>query len=182
MKRLFLLVAVTLVALCGSIATTNAQAPERQNWNGGFPLYGNVESVTITWYELHDKFGEVIRGDVQGKHKYCFNNAGDVIEYAHYNSDGSLPWKYIYKYDSYGNMIEDACYYSDSSLDRKSIPKYDSSGNMIEEACYNSAGSLRGKSIYKYDSSRNLIEVTKYNGDALIPEYQVEYKIVYRND
>ena len=65
MKRLFL-----LVALCGSIATTRAQAPERQGWNGGFPLYGNVESVTITGYELHDKFGEVIRGNVQYKKKY----------------------------------------------------------------------------------------------------------------
>ena len=68
MKRLFLFMAVSLVALCSSIATTNAQAPERQNWYGGFSLYGNVESVTITGYKLQDKFGEVIRGDVQGKY------------------------------------------------------------------------------------------------------------------
>ena len=101
MKRLFL-----LVALCGSIVAAKAQAPERQNWDGGFSLYGNVESVTITEYELQDKFGEVIRGDVQFKEKYCFNNAGDVIEDASYNSDGSLSCKWISKYDSSANMIE----------------------------------------------------------------------------
>ena len=116
MKRLFLLMAVTLVALCGSIATTKAQAPERQNWDGGFSLYGNVESVTITGYELQDKFGEVIRGDVQGKCKYCFNNAGDVIEEAYYNSDGSLKRKDIYKYDSSRNIIELTEYKSDALI------------------------------------------------------------------
>ena len=156
MKRLFLLVAVSLVALCSSIATTKAQAPERQGWDEDFSLYGNVESVTITQYELQDKFGEVIRGDVEDKNKYCFNNVGDVIEYAYYNSDGSLYSKYI--------------------------SKYDSSGNKIEYARYNSDGSLNWKYIYKYDSSRNIIEVTGYKSDALIPMNQTEVKIVYRNE
>ena len=121
MKRLFL-----LIALCGSIATTRAQAPERQNLIIGeedFPLYGNVESVTITCYAVQEKFGEVIRGDVQDKEKYCFNNAGNKIEYAKYNSDGPLDCKYIYKYDSSGNMVEWAEYNSDGSLYCKEIYK-----------------------------------------------------------
>ena len=95
MKRLFFAIALVAVS-CLSLsacatdskkesssesmsdcATAKPEAPERQGWSGDFPLYGNVESVTVTKYKLHDKFGEVIRGDVQRMDKYCFNNAGD---------------------------------------------------------------------------------------------------------
>ena len=114
MKRLFLLSAIALVAICSNaygsslIGTpTKPEAPERQGWwEEDFPLYGDVESVTITTYELKDRFGELIRGNVDSSCKYYFNAAGDVIESAVYNSDGSLNDKTIYEYDSEGNIIE----------------------------------------------------------------------------
>jgi hypothetical protein len=53
---------------------------------------------------------------------------------------------------------------------------------MVEYAQYNSDGSLNWKKIYKYDSSGNMIEATTYDSEALIPEYQEEIKIVYRNE
>lgn len=115
MKRLFLLTAITLVAMCGlsvscgSSDSKKAEAPERQGWNA-FPLYGDVESVIATNYELEEKFGEIVRGDIVRLSKYYFNAAGDVIEEARYYSDGSLYEKSIYKYDSAGNMIEETWY------------------------------------------------------------------------
>ena len=184
MKRLFLLSAIALVAICSSSCGSSLidtppkpEAPERQGWGKHSPLYGDVESVVETMYKLEEKFGEVVRGDILGCYKYYFNDAGDVIEDARYNSYGSLSSKSIYKYDSSGNMIESAWYDSDGSLFYKYIYKYDSSGNMIEEASYESDGSLGGKAIYKYDSSGNKIEGAWYRSDGLL-----FHKYIYKYD
>ena len=107
MRRLFLLIFITIAALFSSY-DLKAEAPERQGWEEVFPLYGDVESVVVTRYKLEEKFGEVVPGDNLGCHKYYFNDTGDVIEEAGYKSDGSLREKRIYKYDSSVNMIEKA--------------------------------------------------------------------------
>ena len=185
MKRLFF--AITLVAVCclsmsayatdsQSDSSSKPKAPERQGWGDPLnplvplvpldPLYGDVESVVITTYELEDKFGEVVRVGITDDTKYYFNEAGDVIEKAYYNSDGSLRSKDIYKYDTSGNQIEKAYYNSDGSLEDKRIYIYDASGNEIEYAVYNSDGSLNWKSICKYDSSGNMIELAGYRSDG----------------
>ena len=219
MKRIFLfLAAISLLVACsGEESNSEAEtkqsseandvkpkAPERQGWKGS--LYGDVESVTISEYDLKEKFGEVVKGDLEERVVGRFNEKGDVIEGAEYNSDGSLDEKIIYKYDSKGNEIERAEYNSDGSLDDKLIYKYDSKGNKIEQAFYNSDGSLNEKIIYKYDSKGNeierarynsdgsldrkliykydskgnIIECTKYRGEIMTPEDLTEYKIVYR--
>ena len=207
MKRLFLLSAIAIVAICSSScgssskqesqsdssskqesqsdssqsgAPAKPEPPERQGWWEYFPLYGDVESVVVAGYELEEKFGEVVRGDIKDSKKYYFNKAGDVIERVWYNSNGSLRYKHIYKYDASGNVIEGVVYNSDGSLDSKLIYKYDASGNKIEYAVYNSDGSLDSKHIYKYDASGNMIEMTEYSGEALLPDRQTVYEITYR--
>ena len=110
-KRLFLLCAISVVAMCSAAASANPEPPKRQGWDSDLPLYGNVESVVVTQYKLKEKFGKVVRSKITGYKKYHFNEVGDVIK-AEYNSDGSLREKYIYKYDSAGNMIEKARYKS----------------------------------------------------------------------
>jgi hypothetical protein len=209
MKRIFLLIAITIAALLSSY-DLKAEAPERQGWEANTPLYGDVESVVRTQYKLEEKFGEVVRGDIMGYGKYCFNKAGDVIEEAVYDPYNSLrDWKHIYKYDSSGNMIESAEYLSDGRLIDKFIYKYDTSGNIIERAWYDSYGSLgekriykyeydtsgnmivkaeyesdgslREKYIYKYDSSGNMIDATGYRSEALTPMLLTVYEITYSN-
>ena len=155
MKRLFLLFSITTAALFSSCDLLKPEAPERQGFEEGIPLYGDVESVVITQYKLEDKFGEVVRGGIRGCREYYFNDAGDIIERAWYNSDGLL-------------------------ID-KAICKYDSSGNMIEYADYDPDGSLFVKYIYKYDSRGNVIEATGYRGEALTPRSLVVFEITYRN-
>ena len=187
MKRLFLLSAIALVAICSSScgssqsgAPAKSEPPKRHGWDYS-PLYGDVESVVMTEYKLEQKFGEIVRGDIESRNKYYFNEAGNVVESAHYNFDGSLNSKMVYKYDSAGNPIESASYESNGSLDNKWVHKYDSAGNMVEETSYDPDGSLRYKSIYKYDSSGNIIEETKYSSEALVPQSQTVYEITYRN-
>ncbi|MDO5498015.1 MAG: hypothetical protein Q4F45_09060, partial [Alistipes sp.] len=143
MKRLFILAIVALLPAISFAQVKKADAPKRQRYNGSFtPLYGDVESITIRRYILEDKFGEVVKGEMEVCDKYTFNQRGDVVEYEEYNSDGSLDWKDLYKYDSAGNMIEEAKYFSDGILIGKDLYKYDSAGNMIEIAEYNYDGSL----------------------------------------
>jgi hypothetical protein len=161
-------------------APAKPEPPVRYEWYG-VPLYGDVESVTITKYQLEDKFGEVVRGDIENCEKYYFNEAGDVIEYVQYNPDGSLREKKTYKYDASRNLVEKAYYDSDGSLDNKHTYKYDALGNMIEEASYESDGSLDNKHTYKYDSSGNRIEETIYSGEALVPHSQRVFEITCRN-
>ena len=215
MKRLFF--AITLVAVCclsmsacatdpQSDSSSKPEAPCRQGWDNDIPLYGDVESVAVVTYKLEEKFGEVVRVDIEDSEKYYFNKAGDVIEEASYwsdgsldcksickydssgnmiemagyNSYGSLDFKAVYKYDSSGNKIEGVSYNSGGSLDRKNIYKYDTSGNMIEWASYWSDGSLDRKDVYKYDASGNMTEETVYYSEALLPKRQTVYEITYR--
>ena len=182
MKRIFLF--LTALFLFTSYSIAKPKAPERQGWDN-YPLYGDVEEVTISEYELSEKFGEEVKGNLSSKELYKFNERGDVIEAARYNSDGELYDLYgnakaIYKYDSNGNEIEEADYNSDGELFWKKNSKYDSKGNQIEWAHYNSDGELRWKIIPKYDSMGNLIEGKKYESAIMIPRELTEYKIVYR--
>ena len=217
MKRLFTLLAIVAAAgltfSCGGNATKKndgavkkADAPERQGYEYDDPaLYGDVESVIRREYVVEEKFGEVVKGEMDESLTYRFNKRGDVIEKADYNSDGSLDDMNLYKYDSAGNMIEFTEYDFDGSLDvkfrykydsagnmievatyfygrlaEKLLHKYDSAGNKIEEAEYNSDGSLNWKRLYKYDSAGNIIENTYYKGEIMEPKYITEYEIVYR--
>ena len=181
------LVAMLVATSCAGSDSTSEEtatpakkkAPERECWYSA-PLYGDVECVTITDYDVADKFGEIVKDKITGKTFYRFNQKGDVIEWARYNSDGSLEWKNLYKYDSQGNQIEEAEYNSDGSLMSKWLYKYDSQGNLIEETSYDSDGSLDWKYISKYDSQGNLIELAEYKGEIMKPTEIDVREIVYR--
>ena len=154
MKRLTLILTILIAA--ASCALSAADAPKRHGWGEDGPLYGNVESVTVTKYSLKDSFGVISRSKINSKSCYKFKESGDVTEEASYKSDGSLSHKFIYKYDK--------------------------KGNLTEWATYNSDGSLRTKCIYeKYDSKGNRTEETQYDGSSLdrITRHVV-YTIIYR--
>lgn len=170
------LAALLLATSCAGSDTTSEEtvtpakktAPKREGWGDWHgPLYGDVESVTITEYKLSEKFGEIVKDKIDYKEVYKFNQNGDVVEMAAYNSDGSLYENWLCKYDSQGKLIEVAGYYPDGSLDDKSLYKYDSRGNQIEEAHYNSDGSLDRKHLSKYDSQGNMVEEARYFDGSL---------------
>ena len=182
MKRLSIfctvLVAMLLVASCADPG--KKKAPKRYGWNNeeyGL-LYGDIESVIITHYDVTEKFGEIVKKKHYGKKVYNFNPKGDVIENVIYDSDGSLISKILYKYDLLGNMIEKASYHSFFSwTDCRILYKYDSQGNMIEGADYDSSGSLECKYLYKYDLQGDLIEETLYD-----PDGSLRSKTLYKYD
>ena len=133
MKRITLILTILVTIVCCSQLATDT--PKRQGWNDAEfgPLYGNIESVTITEYSLKDHFGVLSRSKMEKKVCYNFNESGDVTEEAEYDSV-ELRWKYTYKYDSEGNMTEFAYYHSSNDyLSRKTIYKYD----RFESETYN---------------------------------------------
>ena len=145
MKRLALILTILIAA--ASCALSAADAPKRQGWDYKYktpltPLYGNVESLTITEYSLKDSLGVLSRSKIEVKNCFNFNESGDVTERAKYNSDGSLNDKFIYKYDKKGNMTEIASYNLFGLLSRERIYEYDKKGNKIKEVWYNSDGSF----------------------------------------
>jgi hypothetical protein len=155
MKRLTLI--LTILVAAASCALSAADAPKRNGWRDWMdrpmePLYGNVESVTVTSYFLKDSSGVLSRSE-SFKLCYNFNESGDVTERVQYTSDGSLYWREIYKYDTKGNKTEAAEYKSD--------------------------GSLSVKYTYKYDAQGNVTEKTEYVG-KMRPISQVVYTIIYR--
>ena len=107
-----LLVATSCAGSGSDSKPAKKEAPERKGWSEG-SLYGDVESIAITYYALTEKFGELVKDEIYGKKVYKFNPKGDVTEAARYNSDGSLDNKYLYKYDSQGNCIEEVEYEGD---------------------------------------------------------------------
>ena len=156
MKRLTLI--LTILVASASCALSAADAPKRHGWRDWMdtpmgPLYGNVESVTVTRYFLKDSSGVLSRSE-SFKLCYNFNESGDVTERVQYNSDGSLRNKKICKYDTKGNKTEEARYASDG---------------------------LKHKLTYKYDSQGNITELTECYAYMQIPESHVfTYTIIYR--
>ena len=188
MKRTISLLFLVAFAGCLTAYPQKKEAPERQGWYSEEfgSLYGDVESVNITYYTLVDKFGEIVKEKVDRKCIYRFNSKGDVVECCSYNSDGSLNEEQLSKYDSQGNEIEYAKYNRYGTPEWKNFYKYDSQGNKIEHAHYNGDGSLHSKYLYKYDSQGNTIEEAWYKGDGSLEEkafckYNAHGKISEKN-
>lgn len=123
-----------------------------------------ANSVSFYYKYKYDSWGNRIKvelyrtadGVMDEYEEYEYNSNGDMIRYSAYNYDNSLRRedRYSYVYDSAGNRIEKAKYYQEGPLDRKYVWKYDTVGNVVEETCF--------------------------VGDAMVPEYIIEYDIVYR--
>ncbi len=205
MKRLFLFAVIAMIfatACVNKNATLNEnsdfvaapkkeKAPKRQGWSDypPFPLYGDVESVTISEYNTIELFGVIFKKELHHKDTYKFNSNGDVVEKTsyngnklasltkydpyvnkleevNYNDDGSSYIASVATYDFNGNIIELIEYDSDGTLSDKYLCKYDSNGNIIEVIGYDSDGTLSDKYLYKYDSNGNIIEEIEYNSEG----------------
>lgn len=88
---------------------------------------------------------------------YEYDDNGNKIKIASYNSDGSLKDRYAmsYKYDDKENQIEQAFYKSNGSLERKYVFNYDGKRNVIDNAAYASDGSFVCRISYEYEFDKN---------------------------
>lgn len=96
-----------------------------------------------------------------------YNDRGQEIENANFDSKGKPFVKVIRLYDEKGNQIEYQ-YYNRDTLENRRIFKYDSAGNQTEGAIYTKDGSLSSKSLCKYDNKGNMTEETLINPDGSV--------------
>ncbi|MDQ3749072.1 MAG: hypothetical protein M3367_08690 [Acidobacteriota bacterium] len=71
-----------------------------------------------------------------------YDEAGNKVEEAHYNSDDSLLFKTVYAYDSAGKVIEQVNFDTNESLMFKTVFEYDRDGRLIERKSFGADGSL----------------------------------------
>lgn len=71
-----------------------------------------------------------------------YDEAGNKVEEAHYNSDDSLLFKTVYAYDSAGKLIEQVNFDTNESPSFKTVFEYDRDGRLIERKSFGSDGSL----------------------------------------
>jgi|SRR5690554_1556174 len=124
-------------------------------------LKGKVKSFEIKEYEVTEKFGEVIKGNPKYSTKKIYNEEGNVIEEANYNSNGDLYLRTIHKYND--SRKNESIEYSNGNLDSKTIYVYDDKENVSEERLYSSDGNLIFKIIYIYNDEGNVGEKREYD-------------------
>ena len=189
MKRLSLLVVAMLLATASFAQVKKSPAPERTGWDKEYPLYGQVKSVTISSYDIVNKFGKNEKGELKDRETYIFNSAGDVeqcLKYGeyvlkyHYNTGGVEIHKYSFgelvtctanKYDENGRVVESAVYDGEGALQTMTFNEYDSEDNLIEEIEYDSSGKVTAITCYGYDEQGNCTSIEMYDSyDSLEQE------------
>ena len=191
MKKTFLL-AMLLLLLAADAFAQKPIAPQRHGWDYRNLLFGDVERVTVSSYDVVEQSGEFVKGNERyPKNVFKFNERGDVSEFFVYEKDTSLMFRKCYKYDPQGKCIEEVSYssngkevsktlyvynsqgkcveeyYSDADNTPRMIFKYDSQGNCIEMVDYSSHDWFGGRITYKYDSQGNMIEEAYYYRGSL---------------
>lgn len=152
-------------------------AKDRYGWHHE-TLYGDVQSVTVTTYNVKDHFGQIVKNGLNEKVVYLFNSQGDVTEYTTYCegkgffSSLDIYKKNIYKYDEQHDIIEEITYDGDGSMSNKRIFKYvlyNGLKKKTEEASYKRDGSLSEKILYKHNyQGKNEVEEYYYKGDGTL--------------
>lgn len=180
------------------------EPPKRYGWYDE-PLYGDIESITTNEYSLTDKFGEIIKSDIEKQIIHKFNENGDVYETSEYYLDKSMHNLYgnkciynyefndykfeIEEYDSHNNLkyktickcnkdgyINEEAKYNNRNI-LESLSKYDDKGNFIECTAYKTNGSMSFKFIDKYDEEGNMVEQLWFNDNG-----KINYKAICKYD
>ncbi|MBI35690.1 MAG: hypothetical protein CMP67_10060 [Flavobacteriales bacterium] len=172
MKNILSLLVV--VFLIGGCSKENGVETDWEKHN----LKGKVKSIK------ESEIGDIDEGYSVNENKiYKYNNKGNLIEEASYESDGDLFWKTTYHFDKNGNKVErnyispngsigvdkygkkivPASNKPNGSLVFKYIYKYDNNGNKVEEAKYKPDGSLMEKTTFKYDKNDEITNVYTYD-------------------
>ena len=144
---------------------------------------GKVKSISETWYDARDKFGEIEFGDKASSEQRKYDNAGrlrECINIRYYTTGGNVNRTYKYEYNNKGaciEVLEYVKYSSDSTIKlyTKSIFKYDEEGRLIKLSIYNDKGDILITYIYEYNSDNKLAVRKTYGAYNL--EYNSDTKL-----
>lgn len=137
----------------------------------GFDSNGNLLGEQINKYNDKGNLTEEIeKGNNIIKTTYKYDSNDNLIEEGYYKNNKLLS-KQISKYDKNNNELEWAKYNSDGTLNKKIMYKYDILGNKIERQEWGELGLFKEKNIYTYDLRGNKsTEISEYKDGSFYKE------------
>lgn len=139
MRRIILLILLLHISSFSLFA--QGDAPERRGWSRDFPpLYGDVQSVTISEYIAKMESNEIVKEMLLTKEVYTLNKKGNVVgrELQVANRDGirvcerEESERRECRYDAKGNVIQEVLY--DSVEIAISAPVSDKAPRMVGDS------------------------------------------------
>ncbi len=104
-------------------------------------LQGLVKELYARTVTLSERDEDVLE-EFQSIQFSRYDEAGNKIEQANYNSDNSLLFKIVYSYNSTGKLVEQIHFDANESLLFKTVYEYDRDGRLIEQKSFRSDASL----------------------------------------
>ncbi|MDQ3322482.1 MAG: hypothetical protein M3525_08660 [Acidobacteriota bacterium] len=104
-------------------------------------LRGSVKELYAKTVTLTGKDKDV-REEFQSLRFGRYDEAGNKVEEAYLDSDGSLLHKTVWTFDAAGKLVEQANSGANESPTFKTIFEYDDAGRLIEKKMFNSDGFL----------------------------------------
>jgi len=104
-------------------------------------LRGSVKELYVRTVTLTGKDKDV-REEFQSLRFVRYDEAGNKVAEAFFNSDDSLLFKTVWAYDLMGRLAEQVNFYTNESSTFKTIFEYDSDGRLVEKKTFGSDGSL----------------------------------------
>lgn len=109
MKKLsFILTIIGLMFIISCNHESESSFTTRKGYSRNEKLKGDIGSVTISHYNLENRFGVEQQGSLKIEEQFIFNDAGNVIKQITYNPNGNPGYKYstvISVYNEQNNLI-----------------------------------------------------------------------------
>lgn len=157
--------------LLSSVSTTYAQTCHYEVYGLNRP----VKSVRVITYEAFDKFGEIIKGEIQWEGNYVaeFNSVGNLTTQRLYDNEGDLYEMRKYIYDG-TNLIEDNVYDREGNL--ICIWRYEYEGDyLIKESFINTQLASDNTTEFRRNG-KQILEIIKYfNGELLSKQIVIRH-------
>ncbi len=134
---------------------------EKDSLHGSVKEY-HARTVTLTGND------EDVSEKFQSLRFARYDESGNKVEEAHFNSDDSLLFKTVWAYDSNGRLIEEMNFTTNESQTFKTTFEYDREGRLIEKKTFGSNGSWESvlRPIYTAEGIRIEEEMLPFSEDG----------------
>lgn len=117
-------------------------------------------------------------GILKAVNKYKYEGKR-MIENDEFDSIGNFRHKWLYRYDELGNLIEEAQFNTQNYCTIKNIYEFNAANKMIKEIKY-TGDYLQFIGVYEYDNKNLLSGKTVYNAGKISAKYRYKYDFLIR--
>lgn len=164
------LIGLTLVLSTGLFVSAQSPDELKANSTSEMNLKGSVKSIKISAYEAADKFGEIMKTDLEYVVSYAFDEKGNEVEEIRYSSDGEIKSKEISTYDAQSKLKDAVIYNDDGDLENKWALEHDDKGAVHKVLFYDDDGELEWQCEMDVDDSGKSSTNTCYDDEGEVEQ------------